>query len=797
MWRDVRYAWRTLMRARGFTIVAVTILGIGLGASITIFSVLNGVLLRPLPYSDPDRLVAAWEVNRAELEVRSGVSAALFEVMRAQEGVFSGVAAWRAWGYELGGTAEPERLQGARVSANLFELLGVRALAGRTFGVGDDAPGAPPVALLGEELWRRRFGGDSAMIGRDLELNGQLHTVVGIIPAGHMLPAAEVWVPLILAQYELDQRGNRSLSVVARLAEGVEVAAARAAVDAAVTRVTEDFPAHAGWNVAVEELHHVLSAGTRGPLLALFSATCLLLLAACGNLASLLLARSAARRREIALRVALGAGKWRIVRQLVTESTLLVTAAAALGLWLGDAGNSVLFGLAAAWLPAGTTVSIDATVILFVAGLTLVAGVALAAIPALEAVRLDLNQHIRTAGSAPRRGSLGLRDVTAVGQVMLALLLLVGGALLLRSFLQVQRVEPGFDARDVVAMTMSLPARYGPEQRAEFYATLEQRLAAMPMARGAALASHLPLAGGLLVSDFDIEGRPGSDPSAMTAHLMTVTAGYFAALRIPVLAGRAFTTADRLNAAPVVIIDAEFARRHWPAGDALGRRVRLGATLGADTHWREIVGIVASVRAVSLEQPAEPTLYIPHAQNPWPSLTLVIRSNGTAAATVTRHAVAIVHELDPSRPVYAMRSLHETVQRLLAPRRLQTMLMGGFAVAALVLAVLGVYGMLAHAVTQRSRELGVRMALGARRREIVRLCVQRGLARVALGLLLGLLAALAMARLLDSLLFGLAPWDPLAYVGAVTLLLVAGLASCMVPALRAARLNPVDVLRHD
>jgi putative ABC transport system permease protein len=385
-----------------------------------------------------------------------------------------------------------------------------------------------------------------------------------------------------------------------------------------------------------------------------------------------------------------------------------------------------------------------------------------------------------------------------VGQVALALLLLVGGGLLLRSFLQAQRVDPGFVARDVTAMTMSLPGRYAaPEQRAGFFAALEDRVRGLPGIEAAGLVSHLPLAGGFLAGDFEIDGRPAADPGALTAHLVNVTPGYFGALRIPIVAGRGFTTDDRLGGTPVVVIDAELARRYWPDGSALGRRIRLGATLGAEPAWREVVGIAGAVRAVRLERAPEPTIYIPHAQNPWPSMSLVLRRRPGGGDRATAAAVAVIRQLDPTRPVYAVRSVQETVSRQLAPRRLQTALMGGFAAAVLALALLGVYGMLAHAVAQRTRELGVRMALGARRPEIVWLCLRRGLARIGMGLAVGMAAALAGSRLLGGALFGLGPWDPATYAGVLLLLLLTGLAACVGPALRAARLDPVAAIRQE
>ena len=800
--QDVRYGLRVLRRARGFTVLAVLVLGAGIAASTVIFSALNRVLLRPLPYADPDRLVAIWESNADQREARAGTSAPTLTEWRRSNRTFEGLAAYRPWGYELLNTGEPERLQGARVSANLFSLLRVAALHGRTFVSGEDLPGAPPVALVSEELWRRRFGADPGLLNSRLELNGQMHSVVGIVPAGFVLPRADVWVPLIFAPYEMEQRGNRALTIIGRRKVGRSLADARSDLHAIAVDMQRRFPAaHAGWDVRLTSLHDDIAGASRTPLLVLFSATSVVLLAACANIAILVLARSTARRREIAVRASLGAGRGRIVRQLVTESMLLVAAATCVGLVTASFGNDALNGLRGTWLPAGAEVRIDPVVLAFVLLIAIVTGAALSMVAAFDAAQLDLAHVIKTGVPSGRQRWHGVdvRDLLVTGQVALALLLLVGGGLLVRSFLRAQAVELGFSPRNVLSMTLSLPGgRYGaPEQRAAFFQELSARVAVLPGVRAAGVTSQVPLAGGALLSDLSIEEvSVGGGVEPGYAHLVNVTPGYFEAMRVGIISGRLFSADDRLGRQPVVMVDETLAHRHWPQGSAVGKRLRVGSTLGADTAWREVIGVVTGVRTTSVERAPEPTLYLPHAQNPWPSLSLLVSTIG-APDGMAQAVINEVRSLDPSRPVYNVRSVEAIVGRQLAPRRLQTLLMAGFAASALVLAVLGVYGMLAYAVAQRAREMGIRVALGAQRRAIVWLCLRGAILRIVAGLTIGTVAALAAVRFLDGLLFALDPWDPVTFVSALLLLGGTGVAASCIPALRAARLDPMVTLRRE
>ncbi|MEJ7809333.1 MAG: ABC transporter permease [Gemmatimonadaceae bacterium] len=807
--QDVRYGIRILIRARGFTAVAVTILGLGIGATTTLFSAINGVLRRPLPYDHPDRLVAISEFTPGQLATQPGTSAANFADWRELNRTFSGVAAYRRWGFVLGGgcapgrgSCEPERVLGARASANLFSLLGVRAVHGRTFLPDEDGVGRPGVALVSEELWRRRFGTDSALIGRSLRLNGNLYTVVGIVPLGFELPEADVWVPLSFAPYELDQRGDRALTVVARLRSDVGLTAAREDMNAVARTLRERYPtSNAGWDVTLTTLQQDVVGDARTTLLLLFAATGAVLLVACANLANLTLARSAARRRELAVRAALGAGRMRLLRQLATESMLTVMAGAALGLLIASAGTELLARLGPELLPRTGEIRIDAPVLGFVLLVSAATGLGLATIPALGMSRLDLIESMKVGavGRRQHRGGVELRDLLVVGQVATALLLLVGGGLLARSFIRAQSVDLGFSPGNVLSMTVSLPnSRYpGADQRAAFFQELTRRVEALRGIRSAGFVSHLPLAGNALSSDFTIEGRPPrSSGEVSRAQLVSTTPGYFRTMGTRVVRGRSFADGDRADGRPVVMVDEALARASWPGEDAIGRRVRLGATIGADTAWREIVGVVSSVRAASVEQSPEPTIYVPHAQNPWPTMSLVIHT-ATNPARFAGTVRAEVLGLDPDQPVYSVRSMEQVVGRALARRRFQTLLLGGFAASALLLAVVGVYGVLAYAVAQRTRELGIRVALGAQRYDVLAIILRQALTRIGAGLLIGGAAALAGSRVLTSVLFEVSPWDPAAFAGAVALLSAAGLVASYLPARRAAAVDPVSTLRRE
>ena len=803
LWQDVRYGVRVLGRARGFTAVVVLILGIGIGASTILFTAINGVLLRPLPYVAPDRLVALRESNAAQPAERASVSAPNFVDWSAQTRAMEGLAAFRSWGFVLTGADEPERVVGARVSDNLFSLLGVRPLRGRTLVPGDARPGSHRVVLLSEGLWRRRFGADPGLVGQAVTLDGEPYTVVGILRGDFDLPTASLWVPLVFAPYELEQRGNRALSVVGRMKPGVDLHDAREEMNAVARTLGQWYPeADAGWSVTITPLQRDLVGPARTPLLLLFGATCALLLVTCANLANLLLVRNAARRPELALRAAVGADRRRLVRQLATEALLLVAAGGGLGLVLASLGTDLLTTLGAAFVPR-RAVRIDAVVVGFVALASALIGLGLATILAVDVTRLNLDDWLRS-GSTVRTSRVaraGPRDFLVTGQVAVALSLLVGAGLLVRSLLRAQSVDPGFIPSRVLSVTIALSGSRYPTggQRVAFFAGLTERLGALPGIRSTGLVSHLPLAGGALSGDFRIAGRPPLATGEIPiAQLLNIDPHYFRAMGIPLQRGRSFTTGDGSNGGAVVIIDETLADRYWPSEDPVGQRVRVGATLGADSGWRVIVGVVAGVRSLSLEREPAPTIYVPYAQNPWPSMTLVVHGDAESdPGQLAGAARAAVRALDPDQPVSNVRSLDEVVDRAAASRRFGTLLLGGFATAALSIAVFGVYGVLAHAVARRTRELGIRVALGAQSRDVLTLILRQATVRLATGFLIGATAAAVGSRVLANLLFEVSPWDPVAFVGAAAVLAIAGFAASYLPARQAARLDPVLALRRD
>ena len=801
LWQDVRYGIRVLVRARGFTIVTVLVLGLGIGASTTIFSAINGVLHRPLPYHEPDQLVTLSESNVRQKTLHAGASPANVLDWIQLNRTFDGLAAYRPWGFVLTGDGDPERVLGARVSANLFSLLGVTALHGRTFLPGEDRIGSDTVVLVSEELWRRRFGADVSLVGRSLRLDDRRFTVAGIIPAGFGLPEAALWVPLAFEPYIMEQRGARALSIVGRLRGGMGLAAAREDMQAVARTLQDRHPnANAGWDVTVTSLHQDITGDARVPLLLLFAATGAVLLIACANLASLMLATSAARRHEIAVRAALGASRLRIVRQLVTENIITASAGGAAGVVVAMLGIGLLAGLGPAYLPRSREIGVDGLVLGFAVVITLLTGAGFAAFPALQAASVDLTESIKagTTVRLRRRSAVQLRDLLVVGQVALALLMLVASGLLVKSILRLQSVELGFSPANVLSMTISLPSsKYASgEQRILFFHDLMRRVEGLPGVRAAGLVSHLPLAAGALTTDFLVEGRPQSAGERPVAQLTNVDGGYFRTMGIGVLRGRSFAEHDATERNPVVIIDDTMARRYWPNQDPLGQHVRLGGTIGADSAWREIVGVVARVRAASLELEPRPTIYVPSDQNAWPTMAAVVRTAGDPerlAGAVRAEVLA----LDPGQPVYNVRSLDQVLARGLAFRRFQTTLLGGFAVAAVGLAVIGVYGLLAFAVAQRTRELGIRVALGAQARDVVTFIIRHALALIGAGVLIGGAGALAASRLLTSILFGVSPWDPMVFVGSTVLLTIAGLVASYLPVRRATSVSPVVALRCD
>jgi putative ABC transport system permease protein len=813
--QDVRYAVRTLRRSPGFTLVAVTILALGIGANTAVFSLVDAVLLRPLPFPEPDRLALLWvDFSARGGPARAESTPADFAAWRERSQSFDALAGFVTATYNLTGSGEPEKLTGVRTTANLFEVLGLRPLVGRALGTADDASEAGPVVVVGERLWRSRFGGDAELVGpassrprRSLVLNGLAHTVVGVVPHDFQFPRPDiaVWVPARFTPDELAQLNTYTMNVVGRLRAGVGIGEAQAEMNAIARRLGEERSGEVtDLGVTVAAVHEHLTRGVRPALFLLIGAVGLILLITCANIANLLLVRGAGRGRELALRRAIGAGRGRVVRQLLTESAVL----AGLGVTAGAALSWVSFAYLARLVPSGLPTGrpdLDLRVLAFAAAVAVLAVLAAGTGPALVAARGGLSATLRSGGRATLAGGRRVRHALVVAELTLTCVLLVGAGLLVRSYANVLAVDPGFEPGNLlVAETILPPAQYASEEsRLRFFEGVLERVAALPgvVAAGYVNAAPLVLKGGrALVA---IEGRPEPSREEFMRHIVcdrVVTAGYLQALGVPLVRGRYLDERDAREAPLAAVVNRAMADVHWPHQDPLGARIKLGLGSSADP-WFTVVGVVDNVRQMGLEAAPEAEVFLPAAQvaseRPflWPQY-LVARTEGDPLALAAAVRAA-VWEVDPGQPVADVRSMDQVLDGELAGRDVQLTLVGGFALLALLMAAVGLYGVLAYTVTQRAGEIGVRIALGAQRAGEVARVVRGALLLAALGLAPGLLGALVLTRFLRSLLFAVEPTDPATFAAAAAVVLsVAALAS-WVPARRAARVDPVTVLRAE
>jgi predicted permease len=813
---DLRFAVRGLLRRPGFTALIVLALALGIGACSAIFSVVNGVLLRPLPYERPGEVATLWV--RWPGNPQGELSQPEYWDLKEQARSFSRLAVYANGSLTLTGAGEPERFRAGYMSADLLPLLGVAPARGRAFGPDDDRPGAPAVALISDGVWRRRFGGDSGVVGRRVTLDDAPATIVGVMPPGFQLPTdyagpgAEIWAPLQLdPAIDRSERGWHWIHVLGRLGPGVDIASASLEVSTLARRMRDTYPneyqpAFGGFAVIAAD---DLVGGIRPAILVLLGAVGLLLLIACANVAGLLLARAEARQREIAVRTALGAGAGRLVRQLLTESVVLALAGGALGALLADWGVRALVAVAPPTLPRLGAVHTDGRVLGFTLLVSALTGVLFGLVPAIQAARPDLTVALAEGGrSGSSAGRQRFRRGLVVMQIALALMLVTSAGLLIRSFVRLRGVDPGFDPSHLLSAEVELsPVRYDtPAKVRAFYAELVRRLEAMPGVRSAAAVRALPMTGRLEIGDwsFVVEGRYSNPPAPgdrITADWQSLTAGYFETLRIPVLQGRAIEARDRAGATPAVVVNRTLARLAWPGENPIGQRILLGGG-PVDSVWRTVVGVVGDVRHRGLAAAPRPEMYLPHAQFPLGSgtpartLRVVLRSTGdpSALAGALRAALA---GLDPAVPLMDVQTMEQALGAWAAERRLTTLLVAAFAALALTLGAVGVYGVMAHLVVQRTREIGIRIALGAVPREILALVMSQGARLAVAGVALGMLGALAASRVIAGLLFEVTPTDPGTYAGtALTLLGIAALAA-WIPALRATRTDPVDALRSE
>ncbi|HUQ80799.1 MAG TPA: ABC transporter permease [Gemmatimonadaceae bacterium] len=800
--QDLRFSLRQLARNPVFTAVALITLALGIGANTAIFSVVRGVLLRDLPYAEPDRLLRAYATINGR---RTAVSPADFADWRRQSRSFSALAASYESTVTLTGSGAAERFSQARVSANLFALLGVRPTVGRAFADREDAVDAPRVAILSDGAWRRRFGADSTIVGKAITLDGYPTTVIGVAPPDMRYPSpVDMWLTARFTARDLSDssRGSRWLDVVGRLAPGVTAEQAQREMTTIARRLEAQDPRHdAGVRTGLVSLREDIVGDVRAPLIMLLAAVGFVMLIACANVASLLLGRTAARESELAVRTTLGAGRSRLVRQMLTESVSLALIGGALGLALAMWGTRLLLVLAPSDIPRLYNVRVDAPVLLFTLGATALAALLFGTIPALHASAGQLALTLREGnrGSRTRPGSARARGALVVAEITLALMLLVGAGLLLKSFTRLRDVSPGFKADRVSTFTVTLsPDKYAtPEQQRAFGNALLEEVHRIPGVDSAAVTFGLPLSGQSFQLTFDVAGREPPSPNAEPrAQVRVVSPGYFATVGVPVVRGRAFTAADRAGAQRALLISQETARRFFPGEDPIGKRLAFGWTQGDERLAGEIVGIVGDVRHRSLSADVTPHVYAAFDQWPLDEITVVMRTRGDPAVPL-RAAQATVARLDRDLPVYDAFTLETMVDRSLGQPRFYVTLLTVFATLALVLAVVGIYGIIAYTVQQRTREIGIRIALGASTDRVVGMVVRRGLALAAAGVLLGSVGAYALSRVLRSQLYGVGERDPLTFVGVAALLGVVALVASWIPARRAALVDPLTAMRAD
>ncbi len=803
---DLRYALRGLRRTPVFTVVVLLTLALGIGANSAIFSVVNTVLLKPLPYREPERLVTVFHDYPA-LKLEAPVTAPGFREYRDRIRAFEYVAVQAGWNANLTGAGEPERIAANRVTSQFFAVLGVPPMLGRPFLDTEDEPGNDKVVILSHGLWNRMFGRDPAVLGRKISLNGEPYDVVGVMPASFLDPwnrNTELWAPLAFTPAQLQSR-NEYLALTARLRAGVTIEQAQAELSAHVANVRQDDPARfSSFGLLAKPVVTVLTGNVRTPLLVLLGAAGFVLLIACANVANLFLVRAAGRQKEIALRTALGAQRRSIVRQLLVESTLLSTAGGVLGLLLAWTSIRLLAGFNPGNIPRIEELSIDTRGMLFTAIVALVTGTLFGVYPALRSTAANLHDRLKEGGRSGTgdRGGQVVRRTLVIAEVALALALLVGGGLLLRSFARLSNVDPGFDARNLLTFAVSLPVARYPDDAARraFYNEALTRIAALPGVQHVAAASVLPFSGGWSTGSFNVEGYPVADDEVSPwGDQRIVSPGYFETMGAPLLAGRFFDETDREGAVRVVIVDDEFVKRFYKPGEsAIGRRIWFGGRIPNDsTPFLTIVGVVGHARHEGLDADLRVQVYRPLGQvGGLGGGPIVVRTAGDPIHMVSAVRSAI-HQVDRDMPLAQIRTMEEMIGDSMGQRRLSTVLLGVFAGIALLLASIGIYGVMSYTVSQRSRELGIRMALGASRDGVLRLVLRQGMTMALIGVSVGLVGAFALTRVIASQLYGVKPTDPATFIAVtVTLSLVALIAS-LLPAMRATRVDPMVALREE
>ncbi len=795
-----------LLKHKGFTAVAVLALGLGIGANTAIFSLVNGVLLRPLPFPDAERIINIEGKNPAAAgTTESNISFLDFTDWSQQTDLFASTAAYWTGTANFGADgAEPERVPRAGVTTGFFSVLGVQPVLGRTFVPEDDKGWPQSVAMISHGLWKR-FGSDPAIVGKQVQMSARSLTIIGVMPPGFEYPEqTQVWVPTAVNLSD-EPRDNRVWSAIARLNTGIDLKQAQTRLSAINAQLAKQFPeTNKGWDVFLSTLQERLVREVKPSLLALLGAVGFVLLIACANVANLLLARSAARQKEIAIRAAMGASRTRVLRQMLTESILLSAigglAGLVLSIWLIDG----LMAMLPEGAPRLEQIGIDYRVLTFALGVSALTGILFGIVPALQASKLDVTSALKEGGrSGEGNRRTSARSLLLIGEVALSLMLLVGAGLLIKSFLRLQEVRPGFNAHNVLLANLALqgPKYKDDQQFVEFFRQLKERLEAVPGVQAAGGSVNLPLdaSGYAIGRGFIPEGRPLTVDDAKDAMFSTITGDYFRALQIPLLSGRTFEPRDNADGPKVVIINETTAKRHFGSPTAaLGKRLSIWAAFRGhrsdEKFMREIVGVVGDTKTGSLTGEGGAQIYVPHAQDShWNFMGLVIRTAGDPAAFATTLRRE-VQALDKDQPVYNVRTMDDVVSNSLGTRRISMQLFAVFASAALLLAAIGIYGVMAYSVTQRTQEIGIRMALGAQRSDVLALVIRQGMRLSVIGVVVGVAGAFVLTRLMANLLFGVAATDPLTFVAIPLLLLFVALVACYLPARRAARLDPAIAL---
>ena len=806
--QDLRFGVRTLVKSPGFAIVALLTLALGIGANSAIFSVVNAILLRPLAYKNPEQLVLV-NHNYTKINLKASVSAFGYAHYRDNAKSFESIAAISGWAANLTGQGEPERLTGQTVTANFFPMLGAEAAIGRTFAVGEDSEGKNRVVVLSHGFWQRRFGGDKNILNKPLSLNGENYTVVGVMPESFQYGREigmiiDLWSPIVFTPDQLSSNSitNEFLAVMGRLRAGVSQQQAQAEMHNIAANLRQQYMQGAdasNWDLLLTSFREQVVGDISTMLWIVMLVVGFVLLIACANVANLLLARASARQKEIAVRTALGAGRWRIIRQLLTESVLLSVVGGGLGLIIGYWGVKALISLNADSIPRANEISLDWKVLLFTFGVSILTGVLFGIVPAIQTTKTDLHETLKEGGrSAASATKQWIRSSLVVVEIALALAVLVGAGLLVKSFMHVQQVNPGFNPQGMLTMHLSLPGTKYSEapQRANFYKQLINDVRSLPGVQSVGAVSVLPLSGGGSSGSFRIEGRDVPQGQSLPhGARWAATPDYFKTMGIPLIRGRYFEERDTAESLPVAIIDQSLAQKYWPKEDPVGKRISFEGPAN-NRLWREVIGIVGHVKHTDLEGESRAQYYMPHQQRPQGGMAIVIRtpSDPNLLAGSVR---GVVKAADSELPIFRVRTMEQFVADSMTQRKFALLLICVFACLALLLSAIGLYGVMAYSVTQRTHELGLRMALGAQASDVLKLVVKQGMLLAVVGLALGVVGAIFLSRLMKTMLFNVSATDPLVFVGIALTLAAVALLACFIPARRATKVDPMVALRYE